>query len=163
MRARVSAGLLLYRFRNGALEVFLAHPGGPFFAHKDDGHWTIPKGEIEPNEDFLATAIRECKEEVCIEVDPKGPFLDLGSIRQKGGKVVHAWGAEVDLEGLPVLKSNHFRMEWPPDSGKFQNFPEVDRAQFFSLREARRKIKETQIPLIDRLEALLKELGKKKG
>jgi predicted NUDIX family NTP pyrophosphohydrolase len=163
MKARVSAGLLLYRFRNGALEIFLAHPGGPFFAYKDDGHWTIPKGEIEPNEDFLATAIRECKEEVCIAVDPAGPFLDLGSIRQKGGKVVHAWGVEVDLETPPLLKSNHFRMEWPPASGKFQSFPEVDQAQFFSLKEAKRKIKETQIPLIDRLETLLKELAKKKG
>lgn len=163
MRARVSAGLLLYRFHNGALEIFLAHPGGPFFAYKDDGHWTIPKGEIEANEDYLATAIRECKEEVCIEVDPQGPFLDLGSIRQKGGKVVHAWGVEVDMEKPPLLKSNHFRMEWPPDSGKFQSFPEVDRAEFFPLAEAKRKIKETQIPFIDRLETWLKELGKKKG
>ena len=157
MKARVSAGLLLYRFREGLLQLFLAHPGGPFFAHKDDGHWTIPKGEIETNEDFLATAIRECKEEVCIEVDPKGHFLDLGSIRQKGGKIVHAWGIELDVDHPPILKSNLFKMEWPPNSGRMQSFPEVDRAQFFPLKEAKRKIKETQIPLIDRLETLLQQ------
>ncbi|MDB6031831.1 MAG: hypothetical protein JWM16_2169 [Verrucomicrobiales bacterium] len=162
MKARVSAGLLLYRFRHGALEVLLAHPGGPFFARKHDGHWTIPKGEVEPNEDFLATAIRECKEEVCIDVDPKGPFLDLGSIRQKGGKVVHAWAAEVDMERPPALKSNHFTMEWPPNSGKSQSFPEVDQAEFFSVEDARLKIKETQIPLMDRLETLLKEMEEKR-
>ncbi len=146
---------MLYRFRNGALEIFLAHPGGPFFASKDNGHWTVPKGEIEPGEDPLATAIRECKEEVCIEVDPRKEFLDLGSIQQKGGKNVRAWGVEWDVDATPVLQSSTFEMEWPPRSGKLQSFPEVDRAGFFSLAEARCKIKETQIPLLDRLADLL--------
>ena len=155
MKTKISAGLVLYRFRDGKLEVFLAHPGGPFFARKDLGHWTIPKGEIEPGDEELPTAIRELKEEVCIEVDPKSQFLDLGTIRQKGGKTVHAWGVAQDLDDSRTFQSNTFSLEWPPGSGKFQNFPEVDRAQFFPIAEARKRIKETQIPLLDRLEALL--------
>ncbi len=156
MRSRVSAGLVLYRVKNGRLEVFLAHPGGPFFAHKDEGHWTIPKGEIEPGEAFLATAIRECKEEVCIEIDPSSLFIDLGFIRQKGGKIVHAWGSLWEHDSAEPFKSNTFSMEWPPASGQFQSFPEVDQAQFFLIAEAKRKIKEAQIPLLDRLEAELR-------
>ena len=155
MRSRVSAGLVLYRIRNGGLEVFIAHPGGPFFAHKDDGHWTIPKGEIEPGEDYLATAIREVREEVGIEVNPLGDFLELGSIRQKGGKVVHAWGTQTEWDEGQPIQSNTYEMEWPPGTGRFQRFPEVDRAQFFPITEARQKIKETQIPLLDNLEKLL--------
>jgi predicted NUDIX family NTP pyrophosphohydrolase len=153
MKARISAGLLMYRFKGGCLEVFLAHPGGPFFAHKDDGHWTIPKGEIGEGEDYRATAIREFKEEVCIDIDPNEHFIDLGSIRQKGGKTVHAWGVEQDWDDSRPFQSNTFSMEWPPRSGKLQEFPEVDRARFFATNEARRKIKESQIPLIERLEA----------
>jgi len=152
---RVSAGLVMYRRRAGELEVFLAHPGGPYFARKDEGHWSIPKGEIEPGEDHLATAIREFQEEIGISVDPGGHFVDLGSIRQKGGKVVHAWAVEGDCPAGHCLKSNHFVVEWPPRSGKFREFPEVDRAEFFPLAEARKKIKPTQIPLLDRLEAIL--------
>src|SRR5213594_4290435 len=139
MRARTSAGLVLYRFKGASLEVLLAHPGGPFFAHKDLGHWTIPKGEIEPDEDCLATAIRELKEEVCIEVDPKSHFLDLGSIRQKGGKTVQAWAVEQDWDDSQPFQSSTFILEWPPRSGKSQPFPEVDRAKFFPIQEARRR------------------------
>ena len=157
MNFRVSAGLVLYRIRNGQLEVFLAHPGGPFFAHKDEGHWTIPKGEIEPEEEFLATAIREFKEEIGMEIQPQSQFLDLGSICQKGGKTVQAWGVEGDCDASAPIQSNEFKMEWPPGSGKFQSFPEVDRAQFFPMSEARKKIKPTQIPLLERLEASLKQ------
>ena len=159
MRSRVSAGLLMYRISDGELEVFLAHPGGPFFAHKDDGHWTIPKGEIEAEEEFLATAIREFKEEVGIEIDPGSKFIDLGSIRQKGGKTVHAWGVAGDCTEGHSCQSTTFQMEWPPGSNKLQSFPEVDRAQFFPIKPAKLKIKDTQIPLLERLEAALKKAG----
>lgn len=157
MRSRISAGLVMYRICNGALEVFLAHPGGPFFARKDAGHWTIPKGEIESDEDYLATAMREFKEEVGIEIDPKSKFIDLGSIRQKGGKTVHAWGVAGDCDDSAPCKSNCFTVEWPLGSGKFQEFPEVDRAQFFPIDQAKKKIKETQVPLLERLLAALKD------
>ena len=146
----------MYRIRNGQLEVFLAHPGGPFFAHKDEGHWTIPKGEIEPGEDFIATAIREFKEEVGIDVSAQSEFIELGSIRQKGGKIVHAWAIERDWDDSVPFQSITFEMEWPPGSGRLQRFPEVDRARFFSIAEAVQKIKETQIPLLDQLEAVLR-------
>jgi len=152
MRGRVSAGLLMYRVKDRKIEVFLAHPGGPFFAHKDQGHWSIPKGEIEPDEDPLAAAIREFQEEVCIRIDPKSRFLDLGTIRQKGGKTVQAWAVEQDWDDRRPFQSNTFTLEWPPHSGKLQSFPEVDSAQFFSMEEARKRIKETQIPLLERLE-----------
>jgi predicted NUDIX family NTP pyrophosphohydrolase len=145
----------MYRRREG-IEVFIAHPGGPFFRAKDDGHWTIPKGEVEPDEDQLATAIREFKEETGITIDPKAQFVELGSIRQKGGKIVHAWAVEQDCPESYVCMSNVFSMQWPPNSGKWQSFPEVDRAQFFPLDQARRKLKETQLPLLDRLETALK-------
>jgi predicted NUDIX family NTP pyrophosphohydrolase len=146
----------MYRNRNGHLEVFLAHPGGPFFAHRDEGCWSIPKGEIEAGEELLATAIREFKEEVGIAIDARSRFIPLGSIRQKGGKIVHAWGVEHDCEPPPPCASNTFTMEWPPHSGKWRQFPEVDRAGFFSLSVARKKMKDTQIPLLDRLVAALK-------
>ena len=155
MRSRTSAGLVMYRFKDGQLQIFLAHPGGPFFTHKDDGHWTIPKGEIEGEEDYLRTALREFQEEVGIALDPQGQFLDLGSIRQKGGKTVYAWGIERDWDDRRPFRSSTFKMQWPPGSGKLQEFPEVDRAKFFPIEEARKKIKETQLPLLDRLEVLL--------
>src|SRR5947208_11089729 len=117
MKARVSAGLVVYRLSGGVLEVFLAHPGGPFFAHKNQGHWTIPKGEIESDEDYLATAIREFKEEIGIDIDSRHEFLDLGSIQQKGGKLVHAWGVEQDWDDSRPIRSNTFALEWPPKSG----------------------------------------------
>ena len=152
---RTSAGLLMYRVKNGEIEVFLAHPGGPFFKSKDDGHWTIPKGEIEPGEDLLETACREFKEEGGLE--PSGDFLPLGSIRQKGGKIVHAWAFEGDCVNDFRRQSGTFDMEWPPHSGRIQSFPEIDRAEFFPLQVAQKKIKETQRPLLDRLETVLNE------
>lgn len=155
MPQRVSAGIVAYRVRNGALEVFLAHPGGPFFAHKDAGHWTIPKGEVEPGEGLLAAALREFHEEVGIALDPNATYVDLGSIQQKGGKLVRAWAVQVDWDASPAIKSNLFKMEWPNRSGHWQEFPEIDRAQFFPLDEAKRKLKERQVPLLDRLAGLI--------
>jgi len=144
----------MYRQRGDQIEVFLAHPGGPFFAHRDDGCWTIPKGEVELDEELLATAIREFEEEVGFAVKQEGPFLSLGSIEQKGGKIVHAWAVEQDHDDRQPIRSNEFEMEWPPGSGRMQRFPEIDRAQFFPLAEARRKLKERQIPLLDELARL---------
>ena len=155
VRSRVSAGLVLYRKRDGQLEIFLAHPGGPFFARKDDGHWTIPKGEVEMGEDMLATAIRELKEETGLVIDAGAKFIELGSIKQKGGKIVHGWGVEYSgLEPGPC-ESNVFHMEWPIGSGQMKAFPEVDRAEFFSLDNAKVKIKATQVPLLERLAAIV--------
>ena len=149
---RISAGLLMYRHRHGSLEVLLAHPGGPLFAKKDDGHWTIPKGEPDGEEDLLATAKREFLEETGFE--PGGPFVPLKPIKQKGGKIVHAWAFEGDCDPA-CMKSNTFVMEWPLHSGRQAEFPEMDRVQFFPVDEAKRKIKDTQGPLIDELLALL--------
>ena len=151
--ARVSAGLLMFRVQGGRLEVFLAHPGGPIFKNKDEGHWTIPKGEVEAGDELLGTAIREFEEETGLRA--RGEFIPLGWIQQKGGKIVHAWAFVGDEDGQPVIVSNTFDMEWPPKSGRIQSFPEVDRAEFFDPVTARRKLKSTQIPLIDRLEQSL--------
>ena len=146
---KVSAGLLLYRISKGEPEVFLAHPGGPFFARKDDGYWTIPKGEPNEGEDLLAAAQREFGEEVGFI--PLGPFIALGTILQKGGKTVHAWACEGDMPGGHVHSCNTFTTEWPIGSGKFQAFQEIDKVCFFPIPEARQKLKETQIPFVDRL------------
>jgi predicted NUDIX family NTP pyrophosphohydrolase len=146
---------MLYRFRRGELQVFIAHPGGPFFTGKDDGHWTIPKGEVEPGEDLLEAAIREVDEETGIAIDPSARFLPLGSIRQKGGKIVHAWAVESDWDDAQPVRGNRLTTDWPPGSGRMLEFPEVDRAQFFSLPEARRKLKAAQVELVDRLVAKL--------
>jgi predicted NUDIX family NTP pyrophosphohydrolase len=143
----------MYRSRIRGLEVLLAHPGGPIFRHKDQGHWTIPKGEIMAEEDLLTTAKREFQEEVGIE--PQGEFLALGSIRQKGGKIVHAWAFAGDWDSSFHHVCNNFTMEWPPRSGRYQQFPEVDRVDFFGLDEAREKLKDTQHPFLDRLVAAL--------
>lgn len=148
-RPRVSAGLLMYRVSRVELEVFIAHPGGPWFPHRDYDVWTIPKGEIEPGEETFAAALREFEEEVGIR--PYGPFIELGSILQKGGKTVHAWAFEGNWNEVGPPKSNHFSLEWPPGSGNWQNFPEVDRAGFFSLDGAKERLKLTQQPLLDRL------------
>ncbi len=153
-QVRTSAGLLMYRFREAQLQVFLAHPGGPFFQYKDNGHWTIPKGELAPGEDLLATAIREFKEETSITA-AENNFIPLGSIRQRGGKIVHAWGFEGDSPEGHVHKCNFFKMEWPPRSGRWGSYPEVDRVGFFTIPEARRKMKDTQHPFLDRLMAAL--------
>jgi predicted NUDIX family NTP pyrophosphohydrolase len=151
MPSRVSAGLVVYRRLGDGLEIFLAHPGGPFFAHKENGYWTIPKGEAEAGEDLLATAIREFREEIGIAIDSDLEFLPLGSIEQKGGKIVHAWAVEQDWYEDRAIHSNEFEMEWPPGSGQRQRFPEVDRAQFFPLAEAKQKVKERQGPLLEKL------------
>jgi predicted NUDIX family NTP pyrophosphohydrolase len=143
----------MYRVRDQQLEVFLAHPGGPFFRYKDNDHWSIPKGEIAGQESLLETAIREFKEEVSL--DPSPPYLELGVIQQKGGKWVHAWAFRGDWDPSRPLHSNQFSMEWPPGSGHQQFFPEVDRAAFFSLDQARIKLKAAQHPFLDRLIATL--------
>jgi predicted NUDIX family NTP pyrophosphohydrolase len=147
--SRVSAGLLMFRRVGGGLEILLAHPGGPFWARKDDGAWTIPKGEAASGEDLLARAQIEFKEELGIQ--PAGKLIELGSIKQKGGKIVHAWAFEGDLPALFELKSNTFELEWPPRSGKMKQFPEIDRAEFFSEEVARQKINSAQVPFLDRL------------
>ncbi len=157
MRSRVSAGLLMFRRRGDKIEVLLAHPGGPLFVHKDKGHWTIPKGEAVAGEDLLVRARIEFGEEVGLE--PEGPFLPLGTIKQKGGKIVHAWAVEGDLPPGFVQRSNTFALEWPPRSGQMQRFPEIDCAEFFSEKLARTKIKPTQAPFFDRLNAALDRRG----
>ena len=153
-RATVSAGLLLYRLRDGALEVFLAHPGGPFWKDRDVGAWTIPKGGADAGEDTLACARREFEEETGLQ--PRGPFIALGSIRQKAGKVVHAWAWEGDADPARVT-SNVMRSEWPRGSGQWLTFPEVDRCAWFDPARARLKLNPAQAELIDRLEAVLSQ------
>jgi predicted NUDIX family NTP pyrophosphohydrolase len=142
----------MYRFQNGRLQVFLVHPGGPFFQNKDEGVWTIPKGEPEPEEGLLNAAKREFREETGIE--PTGPFLSLSPVKQKGGKTVHAWAFE-GASPPATLVSNSFAMEWPPKSGRMMEFPETDKAEFFALDAARRKINPPQAALIDELERIL--------
>jgi predicted NUDIX family NTP pyrophosphohydrolase len=148
MAAKVSAGLLLFRRRGGEIEVLLVHPGGPFFQKKDAGAWTIPKGEIEGGEDFIERARTEFREELGAEA-PAGPYIELGLVKQKGGKTVHAWACEGDFDG--PARSNTFQMEWPPRSGKMADFPEVDRAEWFPLTEARVKINQAQAAFLERL------------
>lgn len=142
---KVSAGLLMYRIRDGALQFLLAHPGGPFWKDRDAGAWTIPKGEIQQGEEPLAAAQREFEEEVGFK--PQGRFIELTPITQKSGKIVHAWAFEGDCDPARV-RSNTFKMEWPPHSGKFEDCPEVDRAGFFGMEEAKGKINPAQIPLL---------------
>ena len=149
---RLSAGLVMYRIRNGSVQVLLVHPGGPFFRKKDEGAWSIPKGEPEPDEDLLITAQREFEEETGMK--PTGPFIPLASIQQKSGKIVHAWAFEGDCDPKAVV-SNTFTMEWPPHSGKQMEFPEIDRAEFFDLDVAKRKIKARQEEFIEELVAIL--------
>jgi predicted NUDIX family NTP pyrophosphohydrolase len=155
--AKESAGILLFRNR-AAPELLLVHPGGPFWARKDLGAWTIPKGEPEEGEDSGQCALRELRE----ELGPAAPqlaapdLIELGSIRQKGGKVVHAWAAEGEFD-LAALDSNSFEIEWPPRSGNRREFPEVDGAEWFDPAEARRKVNPAQVDLIDRLLVVLGE------
>jgi predicted NUDIX family NTP pyrophosphohydrolase len=150
---RTSAGILLWRRRAGRPEVLLGHNGGPFFARKDVGHWTVLKGEVAPGEDLLAVARREFVEETGHSV-PDGPLIELGQIRQRSGKLVTAWAVEGELDPDTAV-SNTFEMEWPPGSGRIQEFPEIDRVEWFDLPEARRRIKAAQAPFLDRLEAAL--------
>jgi predicted NUDIX family NTP pyrophosphohydrolase len=155
-RSRISAGLLMFRRRKNKLELLLAHPGGPFHVHKDDGAWTIPKGEAAPGEDLLTRAKIEFEEEVGFRPENVQPWIELGWIQQKGGKIVHAWAFEGDLPEPFECRSNLFELEWPPRSGKYQKFPEVDQACFFSEEVARRKLKQAQVPLLDRLRDAIK-------
>jgi predicted NUDIX family NTP pyrophosphohydrolase len=149
---KISAGLLLYRVRRGAPEVFLVHPGGPFWAKKDAGAWSIPKGEASPGEDLLAAAQREFREETGLDIG--GHFRALVPIRQSSGKLVHAWAVEGDCDA-DTIRSNTFEMEWPPRSGQRQEVPEVDRAAWLDLPTARVKILKGQLGLLDQLERLL--------
>jgi predicted NUDIX family NTP pyrophosphohydrolase len=148
-RAR-SAGLLLYRSSAGELQVLLVHPGGPVWAGRDEGAWSIPKGEYEEPEDALAAARREFEEELGA-VPPDGDVLELGQVRQKSGKLVRAWAVAGDLDADTIV-SNTFTMQWPPRSGRLQEFPEVDRAQWFALSQARERINPAQVALLDRLQ-----------
>jgi predicted NUDIX family NTP pyrophosphohydrolase len=143
-----SAGILLYRVKARAPEVFLVHPGGPFWKNKDIGAWSIPKGEFTDEEEALTAAKRELEEEAGIKCN--GPFLALNAVKQKGGKLVHAWAAEKDVDP-DTLTSNTFQMEWPPKSGRFKDFPEIDKGQWFFADEAKQKINAYQVPLIDEL------------
>lgn len=149
---KLSAGLLLYRRSAGALEVFLAHPGGPFWARKDEGAWTIPKGLVDQGEDPEACARREFEEETGIR--PTGELLDLGEVRQKAGKRVRAWAWQGDADPERIV-SNEARVEWPRGSGRWITFPEVDRCGWFDAATARIKINPAQAELIDRLESLV--------
>lgn len=148
-RSKTSAGLLMFRRNSGELEVLLVHPGGPYFQKKEEGSWTIPKGEVAEGEELLERAKIEFEEELGIEAS--GNWMELGSVKQKGGKTVHAWAFAGDVTDDFKPVSNTFEMEWPPRSGKMQRFPEVDRAGFFPVEEARRKINGAQIAFIDRL------------
>lgn len=154
---KTSAGLLMYRStteHRASVEVLLVHPGGPFWKNKDDGAWMIPKGEVEKGEDLLAAAIREFHEETGFT--PAEPFLALGQVKHKSGKILHAWAFPGDCDPTHV-RSNTFEIEWPPKSGRTQEFPEVDRAEFFDLATARRKILAAELPLLDRFAVVIGE------
>jgi len=153
--AKRAAGILLFRKNGSSVEVFLIHPGGPYWANKDKQSWSIPKGEFLENEDPLTAAQREFQEETGFSV--QGPFTSIGSIKQSSGKVVQAWAAEGNLDAS-AIQSNSFSLEWPPHSGKYQDFPEADRGDWFSLAEARKKILKVQLPFLENLEQLLEKI-----
>ncbi len=157
---KLSAGILLYRLRSGEVEVFLVHPGGPFWAKKDEGAWSIPKGEYEAGADTLTTAKREFHEETGFTVD--GTFHALTPLKQPSGKVISAWAVEGDLDAAAV-KSNTFPMEWPPKSGKTQEFPEVDRGAWFDLPSAEVKLQVGQRGFLDQLQPLLQDSAQQGG
>lgn len=151
-----SAGIVLYRLNKQQLEIFLVHPGGPFFAKKDAGSWSIPKGEFDEREDLLEVAKREFEEETGQKIE--GNFLALSPVKQKGGKIVFAWAVEGDIDAA-AINSNMFTMEWPPKSGKVREFPEVDKGEWFSFSIAKEKINPAQAAFIDEL---VEKLGLKK-
>ena len=159
--AKHSAGILLYRMRDGGPEVLLVHPGGPFWTNRDLGAWSIPKGEHDDGEDPLACARRELEEELGAPIAIVDP-IDIGTVRQKAGKVVHAWAADGDFDPA-LLRSNTFTMQWPPRSGREQTFPEVDRAEWFGPDEAREKLIPAQAVFLDRLADALGQLGETTG
>ena len=158
-KVKRSAGLLLYRVREGRPEVFLAHPGGPFWAKKDLGVWSIPKGEIDEGEDPLEAARREFGEETGFR--PEGVFRELEPVRQRSGKIVYAWAVEGDCDPA-AIRSNTFPLEWPPRSGRLLDVPEVDRAGWFGIPEAMEKILDGQRPLLAQLELLLQDSSKRR-
>lgn len=156
-----SAGILLYRLRGEQLELFLAHPGGPFWAKKDDGVWSIPKGLFDETEAPLVAARREFHEETGLLLDaPDSAFFPLGEVKQKGGKIVHAWAVAGDIDA-DAIKSNTYAVQWP--KGTWRRYPEIDRAGWFTIAEARRKILGGQEPFIDRLLVALDEMGLERG
>jgi len=146
--AKTSAGILLFRIRGKELEVLLVHPGGPFWKSKDEGSWTIPKGEPQPSEELLAAAIREFGEETGFS--PDGDFIPLTPVKQKSGKFVYSWAIEGNLE-IESIKSNFFEIEWPPHSGKKKEFPEIDKAGWFTISEGTKKINAAQAALLTEL------------
>ncbi len=152
MKRKNSAGILLFRRSNKILEVLLVHPGGPFWARKDDGSWSIPKGELDENEDRLKCAIREFEEETGGQL--RGEFIELHPLKQKSGKIIYAWATEGDFDPSE-FKSNFFEMEWPPRSGKMKEFPEADKVQWFSIAEANKKLLAGQAPFLSQLQGLL--------
>jgi len=143
-----SAGILVWRRREDAIEVLLVHPGGPYWRNKDRGAWQIPKGLIEPGEDAEAAAMREVEEELGVKLE--GPLVPLGEIRQKGGKYVEAFALEIDLDPA-AIRSNRFEIEWPPESGRIRSYPEVDSARWFGIEDAGEMMLESQKALIGRL------------
>lgn len=151
-----SAGLLVYRRRGGAVEVLLVHPGGPYWARRDDGAWSLPKGEYGEGDDPLAVATREFREELGVAPPKEDEPAFLGEVRQRGGKRVRAWALEGDV-AVADIRSNTFSMEWPPGSGVLRDFPEVDRAAWFDVDAARRKLVSGQVELVDRLRSLLED------
>ena len=152
MMGKSSAGLLLYRIHEAAIEVLLVHPGGPYWKNKDEGAWSIPKGEFLPGEAPIVAARREFFEETGVAI--KGQLYALKPLRQAGGKIVHAWAVEGDLDPATIV-SNTFEIEWPPRSGRLQSFPEIDRGAWFTLPAAARKILRGQVPLLEELAQML--------
>ncbi|MGD8426591.1 MAG: NUDIX domain-containing protein [Balneolaceae bacterium] len=146
--AKISAGILIF-LRKPHLQLLLAHPGGPYWWNKDEGAWSVPKGEVEEGENLFEAAKREFREEIGIK--PEGNFIDLGSVKQKGGKKVHVWALEYQIPDNFIFESNLFEIEWPPNSGKKEVFPEIDRIEYFGPFEARKKINPSQVAFINRL------------
>ncbi len=153
--SKISSGILAYKIKGDKILVFLVHPGGPFWKNKDKHAWSIPKGEPEPGEDLLQTAIREFEEETGIRLS-NGDFIPLKPVKQKGGKTVYAWAVPADFDAAQI-KSNFFEMEWPPHSGKKQSFPEIDKGAWFDLHEAREKINPAQRAFIEELKEKISE------
>jgi predicted NUDIX family NTP pyrophosphohydrolase len=153
--AKESAGIVLYRYRKSTVEVLLVHPGGPFWKNKDAGAWSIPKGELEEDESPFLAAIRELQEELNISIKKEDyQWIPLAPVKQKSGKIVHAWAVEIDIDADQV-KSNFFEMEWPPKSGKKASFPEIDKAGWFDVKTAKEKIIAAQYPLVIELMSVL--------
>jgi predicted NUDIX family NTP pyrophosphohydrolase len=149
---KTSAGVVVFRRGRQGVEVFLVHPGGPFWAKKDNGAWSIPKGELSSGEDSLEAARREFSEETGCDV--QGEFISLNAVKQPSGKLIVAWAVEGDLDA-DAVKSNRFSMEWPPGSGRQEQFPEIDRAEWFPIDLARKKLLKGQLPFLDQIEDLL--------